>query len=290
MKTTTKRTTTGLALLLLATPAFADIGLLGGETSLWIQGVKATNGIDDGSRCNAGGTEFCASAPGFGAYGGTLFALPNGAQLYGDLTFDFHRETDSDSTSRSHPARYAGLGLHYLFEMAGNPSGAFLTTMIADNHADSDKSGVLLGAGLETMWNDYYVQAGYAHTITPTSSSNIDGPEDFFFAKAGRTFDFAGGELEASLMVGSGDFEDGNPVAPGDFLQIGLRYTAPLGNTKLNWFAGYQGDYVSSSGGSFEQVFLHTAQIGIEMTFGGQRSPFKTPNFRAVMSNAGEIN
>lgn len=118
-----------------------------------------------------------------------------------------------------------------------------------------------------------------------------DGIEDLSYINAGHRWAFGQGELSVNLALGAGDFEESLDEDRGEWVQAGLRYEAPLGK-RFKWFTEYQGDFVKV-GRTYEtnKVIFHTVKFGLSIPLGqASNAPFRTPNFRAPIANAGEMN
>lgn len=274
--------------------AFAAPTGIAGEISVWGQGVFPTNGLDDGDPCGGGGTEFCGNVWGAGGYAGVQIPVLEGWSLIGDVTLDYHDETNSNSGSRDDDATYAGLGLHIVNDGGAMPWGVFGIVAGGSNHADSNEYSTVWGFGAEVRRDNLFAQGGYLFN-TEDRDSTIDS---LYFVRAGGEYAFANGMIEGSAAFGWGDF-DGSAGGGGDdddgtWVQLALQYEAPIANTGVNWFVGYQGDWVhvdeTCCGGDVERAFFHTAKVGLKVPFGGRNLPFKTPNFRAPLTNADEMN
>ena len=266
-------------------------GIIAGEIAGWASVVAPTNGLDEGSSCGAGGdTEFCATVFGGGAYAGVQFALTPGWSVIVDGTFDYHDETNSNSASRDDDAVYGALGVHLVHEYGPYDIGAFGTVIWADNHAEND-GGTIYGGGGEVRRGNVFAQAGGVFG-TEDDSDEID---HLIFLRAGGEYEMGPGLIETSAAFGFGDY-DGNTGGGVDhdhatWIQWAVQYEAPVPNTRANWFAGYQGDFVHSDRGPVanEQALFHTFMLGVKIKLNGNRLPFKTPNFRAPIVNADEL-
>jgi hypothetical protein len=259
-----------------------------GELSAWGQWVIPSNGRDDGNSCSNGGSEFCGDVWGVGGYAG--FAFPMGADwaLLIDGTLDYHEETNDVAADRDHNPLYGGLGAHLLSQNSSTPWGVFgVATSAFQNNADEDGSGLILGGGAEMRFTQFYLQGGALFFADDDDDSDIDTLDNLFFARVGGEHEIGPGMLEGSLAVGFGDFdEDSDDKENGEWVQLAVQYEAPLLES-VNWFAGYQGDWVRVDE---EQAFFHAVKLGITIPIGGGNLPFSTPNFRAPVVNAGEMN
>ncbi|MCI2400299.1 hypothetical protein [Aliiroseovarius subalbicans] len=253
-----------------------------GEVSLWLQGNVPSFTLDDGSACDAGGTEFCAFTGGVGGYAAAEVGLANGWTLLGDLTLDFHIE--SDTGTRDEHALYGGVGIHMIDTSAPTTWGMFGVLGFGDAASDNDSAPLFLGLGAEALLNDVWVQGGGLLSV----SDQGDGIENLLFVRAGKDFALANGSLSTSAALGIGDFEEGSGVDRGQWVQLSVRYDAPL-TDNINWFTAYQGDLVNVVNN--DRTLMHTVQLGISIPLGGgTTTPFSTPNFRAPITYAGEFN
>ncbi len=261
---------------------------VGVELSIWGQGVVPVDGLDDGEPCSGLGSEFCAGV--FG--GGASFAieLPFGARwsVIGDGLYDYHEETDENSNDRKFPAAFRSFGVHVVKETEAISWGAFGVALAARNHADRENTGLILGGGTEVRFDRVFAQAGGLFFVD--EGGNIyDTIEDLYFLRAGGDLPIGPGLFEASAAVGIGDFDEDEQVSDGLWVQATAEYRAPLIGD-LNWFLGYQGDFVRlREPGETEQALFHTIKVGLSYAFGGGIT-FQTPNFRAPIVNAGEMN
>ncbi|WP_158980330.1 hypothetical protein [Parasedimentitalea maritima] len=278
-----------LVLLTLSTPITAQS--FSAETDIWLQKVNPAGAMDDGESCDSGGTELCASASGGGVYAGGLVSFENGNQLYLDFTYDEHGETHSNPSSRNDNARYHGYGLHYSLGNPKSPWGIFATWANANNNADDEHGGPLFGFGAEKAWGNTFVQAGYMHMADDGLDPDHDGIEDMTYMNIGHSRPLFKGLLTGNLAAGFGDFEESSDHDDGEWIQFGLRYQQPI-SERLDWFIGYQGDFVRVGRTLIdEQATFHSVYFGLSLSFGNKtRSRFKTPNFRAPIVNAGEMN
>lgn len=263
-----------------------------GEFSLGAQGVFVTSDKDSSSNSHMG-----EDVGGVVGYAGVFAPLQGGSGIYGDLTFDYHGSTaDNDTGDDEDHAMYGAIGLHYVFD-AANPNtwGIFGLVAGGNSNAEDDPAGPVWGLGAEKRFGDVYLQGGYMEHFGTNDST--DTLEDMWFARVGGERKFANGMLSGSLALGFGDFDEdsggGSNDDDGEWVQISLTYDAPLGNSGINWYAGYQGDWVSVDeccGIQTEEGFFHSVQLGIKIPFGGNKTPFKTPNFRVPLTNAGHLN
>lgn len=267
---------------------------MAGELSVWGQGVLPTNGLDDGDSCNAGGTEFCGNVLGAGGYAGIEFPVLNGWSLIGDVTFDYHEETNSDPDDRDRAATYAALGAHLVNNSGPVSWGVFGLVAGGDRHAETGNYNTVWGFGAEARRDNLFAQGGYLFN-TEDKDGTIDS---LYFVRGGGEYEFANGMIEASALLGWGDFDGSSGGGSDDdeswWTQLALQYEAPIVQTGMNWFVGYQGDWLHVDerccGGDLEHVFLHTVKVGLTIPLGGGALSFKTPNFRAPLSNADELN
>jgi hypothetical protein len=274
-----------------AAAASAQAQSFSGTAEAWAQWVGVTNALDDGYSCDAGGYEFCSNTYGGGAYLGGLAEFANGTSFYLDLTYDQHQESNNIPENRDDSARYAGIGAHFIFGPEEAPWGVFATYIEASNHADSDVAVPLRGLGVEKSWGPGFVQAGYMHRRDLSATVSEDGITYLGYLAGGYTWTLGEGELALNAALGTGDFDERGSRDKGEWVQAGLRYEAPLSG-RATWFVGYQGDFVRvEETGNNEQALFHAVKAGISIPFGGsKKSPFRTPNFRAPITNAGEMN
>ncbi len=275
-----------------------------GEASAWAQFVQPTNTDRGGDDCegDSPSDEYCTGVAGAGLYAGALIALPSGGLVYADLNIDGHlASTDDDPARASENARYAGLGLHYIIDDGTDPWGVYATVVRANNHVDTDDtSGVMAGLGAEKYWGTYYVQGGFMLNTADGADTDdigdddIDGMVNFAYLRTGSEWALANGTVDGSLAAGRGKATGlDEDAATMNWVQLAVTYSAPIDDTDLEWFVGYQGDYVDgveADNTGFEGTMLNSLQAGITINFGDRQSPFKTPNFRAPVSNAGELN
>ena len=268
-------------------------GIIAGEIAGWASVVAPTNGLDGGDSCGAGGgTEFCATVFGGGAYGGVQFAVTPGWSVIVDGTFDYHDETNSSSGSRNDDAVYGALGVHLVTDYGPYDVGVFGTAIWASAHATSDEIRGMYGAGAEVRRDNIFLQGG-ALFSTIVEDENID---HMFFIRGGGEYEVGPGVIEASAAYGFGDFDGSNGGGDerddSDWVQWAIQYEAPIPNTRANWFAGYQGDFVrvNEPSDDLERAIFHTFMLGVKVKLNGNRLPFKTPNFRAPIVNADEMN
>ncbi|MEN0001157.1 MAG: hypothetical protein AAF940_09750 [Pseudomonadota bacterium] len=288
-----------------ADPADVDMRIdqaFSGELSAWVQGILTTNredlsaGSSVAAECEPNTlSDLCGETLGVGIYA-ALFAPVGDFTIIGDLTIDIHGTTNSDEPDDNLSGHYGAVGLHTLYGQGPTQYGGFGvfgagTTL--DQSPQSDEDGALFaGGGLQVVHNNYFVQAGAVFGLFPDSEVNLD---NLFFVRAGGAFEVGPGVFEASGAFGFGDFDgdDGDPPQRDDsyWVQATAEYSAPLVD-KIDWFARYQGDFLqtSDSNGSRERVLIHTVALGITVPFGGGRAPVSTPNFRAPIVAADELN
>ncbi|WIY24488.1 hypothetical protein [Parasedimentitalea psychrophila] len=281
----------GLVIASLSFSTGATAQSFSAETEFWLQQVIPSGAKDDGVSCANGGTELCSTASGGGVYAGGLVTFENDHQIYLDFTYDEHGETHSTPSSRNDNARYHGFGLHYSLGSEQAPWGLFATWADANNHADDEHGGPLFGIGAEKAWGNTFVQGGYMHMAGDGLDPDHDGIEDMAYMNIGHSHALFNGLLVGNLAAGFGDFEESSDHDDGEWLQLGLRYQQPISDN-WGWFIGYQGDFVRV-GREFidEQATFHSVLFGLNLSFGNKsRSRFKTPNFRAPIVNAGELN
>lgn len=262
-----------------------------GEVSAMAQYVITADGRDGGtSDCSGGsGGDFCDNAAGIGGYLGYYIPTSNGWAIYSDVTLDIHHNTaQSLGSSENEYAVYSGLGIHLIDGSSDNPWGIFGVIANGKSNAEDDPAGIVLGVGAEKRFGDSYIQGGH---LVLDEDDDSDTLNDLTFVKAGHGFVFGNAVLDTSLAYGQGDFDEGPNDDEGKWVQLAIKYQAPI-NDSLSWFVGYQGDYVKVDRGSdYDKATFHSIQLGVTMPFGaGAKSPFKTPNFRAPLVNADEMN
>ena len=265
-----------------------------GELSLWAGATIPTNATDDGGLCDAGGPnveEYCDNSLALGGYAGALVPLSSGAAFYGDLRFEWYQEQNTESSARDDHGALGVIGLHYI-SAGEDPWGVFGFAGGGHNHADSDSAGPIGGLGVEKAFGNFYLQAGGLVGLDGEDAE--DTLEDLYFIGGGSTHQMGNGRIETSLMIGQGDFDEDVDDDEGDWGQIGVTYFAPIGDSGVEWFAGYRGDYLYvdkdvNTGERRDRVFHQTLAVGINIPLGGAKSPFKTPNFTVPVVNAGEM-
>lgn len=271
-----------------------------GEFSLWAQGVLPTNTLSDGFECSdpPTDTEFCSGVFGFGGYAGVSVPVSDSWSLLGDLTIDTHWQTSEDRDADENPF-YGGVGLHLVNDAGATKWGVFGLAAGGMNNEDDESVGTVFGGGGEVRWNNVFAQAGIVHYF-PTDVSGDDTIETLYFGRVGGELDLGPGMLEASFAIGGGDFEESrDDNDPALWVQAAAEYEMPL-TDYINAFVGYQGDFVrvdDSTGevdpfdnSGINRSFFHTIRGGIVIPFGGEPLPFKTPNLRAPLTSAGEMN
>ncbi len=259
-----------------------------GEFSLWGQGVIPTNGHDGGNYCDTGAHEFCDNALGFGSYAGVQIALNSGWLMIGDLTFDYHGETDS-GTSIDEPAVYGALGVHFVNDNGAMPWGVFGLLAAGHSLEEDDPFGPTAGIGFEMRKGNHFGQIGALTGLWDDADEVVDS---LFFIRGGGEYAFGSGVLNASAAIGGGDFDGFNSNNDqGTWAQLAVGYEAGL-TENINWFAGYQADYVhvQRTVGGWDQALFHTLKLGITIPIGGGDMTFNTPNFRAPLVSADEMN
>jgi len=263
----------------------ADTESPGGLFSVWGQGVIPSNVLHNGDDCDSGGTDICDDALGGGAYIGHGTQLNDSFNFYGDLTLDYHEGMDTDG-DEDQSAFYAGLGLHF-YSNEADPWGVFALAVGGSNLSSDNEAGIGLGGGIEKRFGNHFVQAGgFANVSDP---DDVDSFEDFYFAGVGGDYALGNGNLAASLFLGTGDADEDSDEVTAYWAQIALTYTAPLGDSGVNWLAGVQHDWYEADDGTPEQAWFNTVKLGIEVPLGG-KPVFKTPNLRAPVTLPGEFN
>ena len=265
-------------------------GIIAGEIAGWASVVTPSNELQ---ACSASRTEYCATVFGGGAYAGVQFALTPDWSVIVDGTFDYHEESNSDSAEQDDPAIYGAVGAHLVTEYGLYDVGLFGTLIGHGNHAAFGGSSVA-GFGAEVRRGSIFLQGGALFGL----QGDDDELDNMYFVRGGGEYEVGPGVIEASAAYGWGDFEGasggGANDDESDWVQWAVQYEAPIPNTRVNWFAGYQGDFVSvderPEGNTLEQAILHTFMLGVKIKLNDKRLPFKTPNFRAPVTNADEFN
>lgn len=285
--------TSALALMLYGTFAGAadfefseDATGLSGEVSVWGGGTFPTNAMDEGIDCDGGMDEQCSDGLAFGGYANALMPLSGGGAIYGDLRYEWFEVQDSlDSDDGS----LGVIGLHYI-SSGPDPWGVFALFGGGSNHADGDELGTIGGFGVEKSFGNFFLQAGSIESLD--DSDDVDTLDDMLFVGGGSTHEMGNGRLETSLMIGAGDFDDGAEDNPGDWAQIGVTYFAPINDSGVEWFAGYRGDYLYVDAGipTGNTVYHQTLSVGVNIPFGGAKSPFKTPNLTLPVVGSADFN
>ncbi len=266
-------------------------GIIAGEIAGWGSVVTPTNTSINGNDCDSGATEYCATVFGVGGYAGAQYAFSPNWSVIVDGTIDYHEETNSNSANRDDPAIYGAVGAHLVTEYGPYDVGVFGTLIGHGNHAQPGGSSVA-GFGAEVRRDNLFFQGGALFGL----QNDDDELDNMFFVRGGGEYEVGPGVIEASAAYGWGDFEGpsggGNNDDPSDWVQWAVQYEAPIPNTRVNWFAGYQGDFVRVDEGpnAIERTILHTFMLGVKIKLNDKRLPFKTPNFRAPVTNADEFN
>lgn len=266
-----------------------------GEASIWGMGVFTSHGVDEGGACGDPGNlsfqgEFCDDVLGGGASLSFYAPLTGNLSVSGDLFFETHGDTHELPAEQDDDAAYGHIGFHLTNESNPDmPWGGFTFVAGGENLADNDKAGPVLGLGGEVMISGFAIQAGGMWLV---DSSSNDTMENMAFVGVSKEFAIWNGKMTTGAIVGNGDFQDAsNSYAKGNWGQLSVFYEAPLGSGKLNWFTGYQLDYVDGfGGGDLDRALFHSVKIGITIPFGSGAGPFKTPNFRAPVTSSGELN
>ncbi len=261
-----------------------------GELSAWGMGVVVANAYDGGGDCSVGETEFCSDVLGWGAAASAYVPLNGNMSMSTDLFYEYHGESNSQSGSRDEDATYGHLGSHLTNESNPDmPWGGFAFMTSGSNHANGDSAGPVLGFGGEVKVSDYVIQVGGMWLVG--DKGRDAGVEDMGFIGVSRDWQMAKGVLKTGFVLGNGDFESSNDTYnKGTWGQFNVFYEAPLGNGNMNWFVGYQGDYVHVyQTFGHDQASFHALKVGITIPLGGGAGAFKTPNFRAPITNADEM-
>lgn len=269
--------------------AFSDAQTTRGQLSIWGQGLLHTHVRDDSEGCDAGAEDFCEDVLGLGGFASIQIPLFDQWSILSDGLVDFHTESDADGSS-DQESLYAGTGLHIIHENGPMPFGVFGVLATGLGNADDDDLGVIGGLGVEIGYHGAFAQAGVlAHLVHETKVDTID---QLYFIRIGGSVEYGVGRFNGSLAGGTGDFDDDvSEDIPSLWLQIAADYEAPLGNTGLNWFVGYQGDLIKiGESGDIDQALMHTGRIGIRIPFGSRTPTFSTPNFRAPVAYSTELN
>jgi hypothetical protein len=268
--------------------AFEEAQQIRGQVSIWGQGLLHSHVLDDDIGCGAE-EDFCEDVLGFGAFGSFQLPLASNVSAIADLTVDYHDESDEDG-SHDQPALYVGSGLHLVYENGDMPLGIFGVLAKGKNNADSDDIGVIGGAGVEIGYYGGFAQAGFLTHIT--DEAKVDTIDQLYFLRIGAGFDLSHGRINGSVAGGTGDFDDdADEDIPSLWLQFAAEYEAPLGDSGLNWFVGYQGDFLQmGESGDVDQALMHTGIIGLRAPFGAGAPLFSTPNFRGPIAYSGELN
>ncbi|WP_432474363.1 hypothetical protein [Amphritea sp. HPY] len=271
----------------LATASIAQAEEYSGEVSIGYQHVFITNEGLDGSD-----DEFDESANGSFVYLGGFKSLDSGAGLYADLTIDHHKSTETDNDDDS---EYYSFGLHYIVNAEEHdPWGVFGFYAVGKNNGDDDDAGPVWGLGAEKRFmNNYYLQGGYMEYIGDEDNNDDDTMHDMIFARLGGEKAISRGSLTGSMAVGYGDFDEDSGADEkdnGTWVQFAFTYEAPINET-INWYVGYQADWleVDEPDSETESGLMNSVQLGIAIPFGDNKTPFKTPNFRAPLTNAGHL-
>lgn len=286
-----KYLTTVAAISLISTSAYAQASNINGEVSAWGQGVLPTFGLEVNEDCAiTGDPELCTNAFGYGVDANINYALGSNLLASVDILHENHGSTNVFEPDNT--ASYLSYGVH--LTRTTNPDmpwGAFVFgASVSSQNADSDDAGPFIGAGAEIMLSGYTIQAGgLFHQGDLTATDTL---ENLYFVGVERGFQLGQGKLTVGGMIGFGDHnESATTDAPGSWVQANIEYRAPLGSSNLEWFVGYQGDFVYvDETGDVDQGLLNSVKLGISMPFGRGAGPFATPNFRAPLTNAGHLN
>ena len=282
---------TAVSVGLSATPSISQE--IGGEFSVWGMGVIPTGYVSDGDGCDDGSESVCAAVLGWGGSGAVYVPLGQDKSLSFDGMYEFHFETALDVDDRDDSPIYGSVGVHLTDETNPDmPWGGFVFLASGSNNSDNGTAGPVAGLGAEAMVSGFTVQAG-GMFLLQTDNNADDTLENLYFVGLSKEFALGNGNLTAGAMYGFGDFdEDSDPgdEDPGTWYQVSLDYIAPFGNNGMNWYAGYQGDFLSVDDGAIESAMFHSVKIGINIPIGGGAGPFRTPNFRVPLVNAGEFN
>lgn len=260
-----------------------------GTLGLYAMSVRATGSVDDGLACGASSGEFCGDVRGIGAYAGFQRPVGAGRSVYLDFWAEWHEETHSDKTLRNEEGTYGAFGLHFIDETdADRPWGLFGLLAFGDSNADPASYGPVLGLGGEFEIAGYQVQGGGLFQVGNKDEGVL---ENLGFVGVGRQYDLGASSLDWGLILGHGDFNTGPGAQEGDWVQVSLNYTRAMGSSGFEIYAGYQFDYIDIPDPSIpNETELHTLKLGISKSFGAGPARFKTPNFRAPLTSAGDLN
>ncbi len=251
--------------------------------------LDPSGAIDDGVSCGAGAREFCGDVIGWGGYAGITLDGPAGGSVYADLRFEIHDETNSVEALGDEHGRFISLGLHWIDETnPSRPWGVFGVLAGGTPNASISSFGPTLGLGAEIELGGYQVQGG---ALVFAGESTDDVLSDLLFLGVGREYDLGTGVLDWGLMLGTGDFNNSGPTKDGDWVQFEVTYRHRLGTGPYSILAGYQYDFIDVPDPVIpNEAGFHTVKLGISRTFGGGKGRFETPNFRAPLTTAGDLN
>lgn len=275
--------------LALTGSAHAEVGA---ELSFWGMGVFTSNGTHDGtSSCSAGVNAFCDDVFGYGGAASVYFPLGKGISFSADILHESHADTNDGPSAGNGQAQYSSLGLHLTRDANPNmPWGGFIFTAIGESNTENDTFGPVFGFGGEIMLAGFQVQTGRIGLLENRDVS--DNMDHFYYVGVAREFDIWNGALTAGAIYGQGDFDAGPDDDQGKWVNISLTYEAPLGQSKMNWFVGYEADYmrVDQEFAGTDKAIFHALKAGITIPLGAGKGPFQTPNFRAPLVNADAMN
>lgn len=257
--------------------------------SAWGQQV---NGHGQEDPCEPG-FEYCSDETGGGMYGAGHFMLDGGGSVLVDVTYETHGELDDDDLTPS-DAEYIGLGVHYISGPEDAPWGVFAAYLDGENHADSDAALPGFGVGVEKGWQDSWMQAAFFKSTNDGGAVDVDGFDDFYFVGGGSSWSVGPGSISAHGFLGGGNWQ-GNPGGDSTnalWVQVGAEYLAPIGDSGVDYFVGFDVDFVSDREDDSvrDEALMSTVRVGLSLHTGGKKAPFKTPNLRAPYTNFGEIN
>lgn len=267
----------------------------GGVFSVWGLGVLPAFSRSGTDVCPplGGDEEYCAF--GYGAGGNLALARRSGDWTFiWDLQTTFHTETHFDPAERDEAALYGGAGLHIARGRDDNAAGIFGVGILAENHTDLERTGLILGGGAEVRLGGFTFQGGALFDIADDDEQ--DTFTNLFFARGIQEIAMGDSVLLASVAGGYGNFEqlDATEWARGIWLQLGMQLEVPIGRTNLLLLISYQGDFlrVWEEVTETESVLLNRVQLGFTMPFGGGRENviFTTPDFTVPVTNAGDFN
>ncbi len=276
------------------------------EASIWGMYVVPTNvNYNHPNDCIDEDTDYCSNSNGFGLSFSAYNPLQNGNALIFDFLYEYHDETDDVNEIRVGDAKHGQLGFHYVWEQGSQPWGVF--GFLAEGYSNEEDGEFetgeayypVVGLGLETIISGYAIQVGHARMIgTDTDDDDREGVESMTFARVSRSWDLWNGQLFAGIAGGFGDFEQ-SPTSKDDgtWLQFEAIYSAPLtvGSANASWFVGVTSDWMRVNDvddTDVEKARLNAFKFGLNFPFGKagtKAAPFSTPNFRAVFTNAAEL-